>query len=183
MGRPTPETGGGNPYNIDLKTLRVAPEERRFGSSFKKPEEPVQQPSSPNNELSEYYSREQERHSGILVNRIRVPRPLPRKPGEQRGETEPYQPNPAEQQAAERLGKPPPKPEAEQDTVQRFAEVQEKLKRFPEDVQKRIRRVYFNWVLERYKDDIGFHQPGRIMEMIEMLDEIIEIYSRELSEK
>jgi hypothetical protein len=104
---------------------------------------------------------------------------LPQNPGEQRGEGEPSKPSHAEQQAAERLGKLPPKPETEQDTVQRFAEVQEKLKRFPEDVQKRIRRVYFRYVLDQYRDDIGFHQPGRIMEMIQMLDKIVEIYSRE----
>jgi hypothetical protein len=38
----------------------------------------------------------------------RTQRRLPRNPSEQRGEAEPFQPNPAVQQAAERLGKPPP---------------------------------------------------------------------------
>jgi len=33
----TPKEGG-NPYNIDPKTLQVAPEQKRFGSGFKKPE-------------------------------------------------------------------------------------------------------------------------------------------------
>ena len=42
------------------------------------------------------------------MNPIRVPRPLPQKPSEQRGEVESSKPTPAEQQAAERLGKPPP---------------------------------------------------------------------------
>jgi hypothetical protein len=29
---------GGNPLNIDSRTLRVAPDQRRFGSGFKEPE-------------------------------------------------------------------------------------------------------------------------------------------------
>jgi hypothetical protein len=36
MGTRSPE--GGNPYNIDPKTLRAAPEPGRFGSGFKKPD-------------------------------------------------------------------------------------------------------------------------------------------------
>jgi hypothetical protein len=98
----------GNPYNIDPKTVRVAPEQSRVGSGFKKPEAPKQQPSNPSHELTEYYKREQERHSGVLENPIRVQRPLPQKPGEERGEAAPFQHNPAEQHARERLSKPPP---------------------------------------------------------------------------
>lgn len=36
MGTRSPE--GGNPYNIDPRTVRVAPEQRRFGRGFKEPE-------------------------------------------------------------------------------------------------------------------------------------------------
>jgi hypothetical protein len=181
MGIRSPETG--NPFNIDPKTVRVAPEQRQFTSGLKKPEEPKQQPSNPSHELTEYYRREQERHSGVLENPIRVQRPLSQNPSEQRGEAAPFQPTPAEQQAAERLGKPPPESEAKQDTVQRFAEVQEKLKGFPEDQQKRITSLWFDWVLDRYRDDVGFHQPGRIMEMIELLDNIVDIYRQDESKK
>jgi hypothetical protein len=80
-----------------LSSLKPLPKEREVGSGVKKPEEPKQQPSSPHNELSEYYKREQERHSGVFENPIRVPRPLPQNPGEQRGEAAPTQPTPAEQ--------------------------------------------------------------------------------------
>jgi hypothetical protein len=45
MGTRSPE--GGSPFNIDPKTVRVAPEQRQYGSGFKKPEEPKQQPSDP----------------------------------------------------------------------------------------------------------------------------------------
>jgi hypothetical protein len=83
------------------------------GSGVKRPEEPKQQPAAPSHELSENYRREQERHSGVLENPIRVPRPLPQNPGEQRGEAEPFQPTPAEQRAKERLDKPPPQKEEE----------------------------------------------------------------------
>jgi hypothetical protein len=170
MGTRTPEAGGsqGTPHNQDHEHFKALKEQGQFGGGLKKPEA---------------LNSEEPRVSTVFESPLRVQRPLPRTPSEQRGETEPFQPNPAEQQAAERLGKPPPKPEAKQDTVQRFAEVQEKLKGFPEDQQKRIRSVYFSWVMDRYKDDIGFHQPGRIMEMIELLDEVIQIYSRENSEK
>jgi hypothetical protein len=106
MGTRSPE--GGNPFNIDPKTVRVAPEQRQFRRGLKKSEEPQQQSLSPNHELSEHYRQEQERHSGVLENPLRVPQPLPQNAGEQRGETQPSQPTPAEQQAAERLGKPPP---------------------------------------------------------------------------
>ena len=78
------------------------------GSGGKKPDEQKQQPANPPHELSEYYRREQEQHSGVLKNPIRVQRPLPQNSSEQRRETEQSQLNPAEQQAAERLGKPPP---------------------------------------------------------------------------
>jgi hypothetical protein len=36
MSNRTPE--GGNPFNIDPKTVRVAPEQRRFGGGFKNPD-------------------------------------------------------------------------------------------------------------------------------------------------
>jgi hypothetical protein len=104
---------GGNPFNIDPKTVRVAPEQRQFRRGLKKPEEPKQQPTEQNHELTEYYKREQERHSGVLENPIRVQRPLPRTPGEQRGVPEPSQPIPEElRQLARRvLSKPPMSPQ------------------------------------------------------------------------
>jgi hypothetical protein len=93
MGTRTPE--GGNPYNIDPNTLRLAPEQSRF-HGVKKPEEAKQQPSDP--ELEAYRQLQREpRGSTIFVGPIRVPRPLPQNPGEQRGEAEPSQPNPEEQ--------------------------------------------------------------------------------------
>jgi hypothetical protein len=75
------EAGGnqGTPHNQDQEHFKALKEEGRF-HGIQKPEEPKQQSSKPNNELSEYYRREQERHSGVLENPIRVPRPLPRKP-------------------------------------------------------------------------------------------------------
>jgi hypothetical protein len=108
-------SGGGEPNPKPLHSVGIAEhisdlqERGGFRGGVIKPEEPKQQPSSPNNELSEYYRREQERHSGLLENPLRVQRPSwPKKPSEQRGGTEPFQPNLGEQQAAERLGKPPP---------------------------------------------------------------------------
>jgi hypothetical protein len=52
----TPKEGG-NPLNIDPSTWRVAPDKSRFGSGFKKPEEPKQQPSDPNREAFERIRR------------------------------------------------------------------------------------------------------------------------------
>jgi hypothetical protein len=99
MGTRSPE--GGYQFNIDPKTVRVAPEQRQFRRGLKKPEESKQQPTEQNHELTEYYKREQERHSGVLENPIRVQRPLTQKPGEERGEGEPFQPTPAEQPEAD----------------------------------------------------------------------------------
>jgi hypothetical protein len=61
---------GGNPYTIDPSTLRVSPDQSRFGSGFKKPEalsseEPQQQPSSPYRELSEQLKQNPRRSGGI----------------------------------------------------------------------------------------------------------------------
>jgi hypothetical protein len=173
--------GGDKPSNPGLSDFKVLPEQKGVGLRVQKLEEPRQQRSQPEGETSRRTNPEPNPPS-VRETRRRAQRRIPRDPSEQRGEGEPFQPNPAEQQAAERLGKPPPIPEAEQDTVQRFAEVQEKLKRFPEDEQKEITRVWFHWTLERYRDDIGFHQHGRIMEMIELLNKIVEIYSRDQSD-
>src|SRR5918999_2444901 len=79
----TPE---GSPKSVDLSSLKPIPEKRERGWSVKNPAGPKQQPANSSHELAEYYRREQERHSGVLENPIRVPRPLPRKPSEQRGE-------------------------------------------------------------------------------------------------
>ena len=101
----TPE---GRPHNIDVYSLNPPLAKREPGWGVKKPEVPTQQPATPSHGLTKFYRREKERHSGVLENPIRVPRPLPRNPSEQRGEAEPAQPSHAEQQDRERLGKPPP---------------------------------------------------------------------------
>jgi hypothetical protein len=107
MGRPTPETGGGTPHNQGLSEFKPLAKERQVGWGVKKPEEPKQQPADP--ELEAYRRTLKEPiESTVFKNPIRVPRPLPQNPGEQRGGTEPSKPNPAEQQARERLSKPPP---------------------------------------------------------------------------
>jgi hypothetical protein len=80
MGRPTAETGGGTPQNQGLSEFKPLAKERRVGWGVKKPEEPKQQPANSYHELSDFYRREQEQHAGVLVNPIRVPRPLPKKP-------------------------------------------------------------------------------------------------------
>jgi hypothetical protein len=95
----TPE---GSPKSVDLSSLKPIPEKRERGWSVKNPAGPKQQPANSSHELAEYYRREQERHSGVLENPIRVPRPLPRKPSEQRGEAGASKPNPAEQQTPQR---------------------------------------------------------------------------------
>jgi hypothetical protein len=97
-----PIEGGDRPGNQGLSEFKVLRERQGLGPRIQKPDEPKRQPSSLNNELSEYYSREQERHSGILVNPIRVPRPLPQNPSEQRGEVESSKPTPVEQQTPQR---------------------------------------------------------------------------------
>lgn len=117
-----------------MSEFKVVHERQGVGPRIPKPEMPKQQPSTPDRTLyerlqrgrsrsgiaggeahNETYRRLQEfferepRGSTVFEGPLRVPRPLPQNPGEHRGETEPFQPNPAEQQAKERLGKPPPK--------------------------------------------------------------------------
>jgi hypothetical protein len=101
---PKPLHSGGMEHHIsDLQ------ERGGYRRVVHQPETPKQQPSSPHNERSEHYRREQERHSGVLENPIRVQRPLPQNPSEQRGVPEPSQPTPEElRQLARRvLSKPP----------------------------------------------------------------------------
>jgi hypothetical protein len=97
---------GGNPFNIDSKTLRVAPEQRQF-HGVKKPEPPKQQPPDPNLEaFGQMLGRPRRPIVAGEEAHIRNQRLL-LEGMEQRREAEPFQPPPAEQQA-ERLGKPPP---------------------------------------------------------------------------
>jgi hypothetical protein len=85
------------------------------GSGIQKPEEPNLQPSDAKRDIYERFHGRR-RRSGVLgghnwnlpENPIRVQQSLPQNPGEQRGEAEQSPFNPADQQAAERLGKPPP---------------------------------------------------------------------------
>src|ERR687896_331952 len=99
----TPE---GSPKSVDLSSLKPIPEKRERGWSVKNPAGPKQQPANSSHELAEYYRREQERHSGVLENPIRVPRPLPRKPSEQRGEAGASKPNPSGKKKPQRRGTP-----------------------------------------------------------------------------
>jgi hypothetical protein len=137
MSTRTPE-GGDKPSNQGLSDFKVLPEQKGVGPRVQKSEEPKQQASTPDLSLSERFQRERERRrSGIAGGEahnetyrrlqeyfereprgsivfdgpLRDPRPLPQKPSEQSGEAEPFQPNPAELQAAERLGKLPPEEE------------------------------------------------------------------------
>jgi hypothetical protein len=82
MGRFTPEAGGEKPQSHGLSDFKILREQRSISPRIQKPEELQQQ------------------------------RPLPKNTGELRGQVEPFQPNPAVQQAAERLGKPLPEGEA-----------------------------------------------------------------------
>jgi hypothetical protein len=75
------EAGGDKPHNHGLSEFKPLSTDRGVGWGVKKPEEPKQQPSDPYHELYEHYRQEQERHSGVLENPIRVPRPnWPKKP-------------------------------------------------------------------------------------------------------
>jgi hypothetical protein len=98
--------GGDKPQNIVPISLRVAPEQGRF-HGVKTPESMRQQHTDEAGEAAKQFLG---KHWGrtVFEGPFRAPRPLPRNPGEQGGEGEPFQLNPAEQQAAERLGKPPP---------------------------------------------------------------------------
>ena len=108
MGRPTAETGGGTPQNQGLSEIKVLPEQKGVGPRVQKPEQPKQQPTTPDRTLYERVHGTR-RQSGVLENPIEaVPPNFPKNPSEQRGLGELSQPNPAEHQAAERLGKPPP---------------------------------------------------------------------------
>jgi hypothetical protein len=98
----------------DFKVLR---ERQDLSPRVLKPEEPKQQPVAPDPTVFERFHRERRRRrSGVLgghnwnlpENHIQVQQSLPQKLSEQRGELEASKPSPAEQQAAEQLGKPPP---------------------------------------------------------------------------
>jgi hypothetical protein len=99
----TPKEGG-TPANIVPISLRRAPEQGRF-HGVKTPEAMRQQHADETREAGRAAAKEllgKRWGATVYENPIRVPRPLPRKPGEQRGEAAPSQPNPAEQQAPER---------------------------------------------------------------------------------
>jgi hypothetical protein len=86
---------GEKPQNIVPITLRVAPEQGRF-HGVKTPEAMRQQRAD---EAREAAKQLLGKHWGATVfeNPIRVPRPLPKNPGEQRGEAAPAKPTPVEQ--------------------------------------------------------------------------------------
>jgi len=99
----TPKEGGAS-ANIVPISLRRAPEQGRF-HGVKTPEAMRQQAADAAREAGRAAAKEllgERRGATVFENPIRVPRPLPRKPGEQRGETESSHPNLAEQQAPER---------------------------------------------------------------------------------
>jgi hypothetical protein len=101
MGRPTPETGGDTPQNQGLSEFKPLSKGKEVAWGVKKPEAPKQQPSDAERELAKQLLG---KHWGATVfeGPFRVPRPLPKKPGEQRGAPEPSKPNPAEQQTPQR---------------------------------------------------------------------------------
>jgi hypothetical protein len=108
----TPKEGGAS-ANIVPISLRRAPEQGRF-HGVKTPEAMRQQRAD--TELEAYRRLLKEpRGSAVFENPIRVPRPSwPKNPGERRGQPESSKSSPAEQQAAERLGKPPPQEPVEE---------------------------------------------------------------------
>jgi hypothetical protein len=102
-----PKEGGNKPNDLGLRDFKVLPEHKGVGPRVQKLQEPKPQPSDPGLAAHRRLLKEP-RGSAVFENSLRVPRPLSRKPSEQRGEAEPFQPTPAKQEAAERLGKPPP---------------------------------------------------------------------------
>jgi hypothetical protein len=86
---------GEKPQNIVPISLRVAPERSRFHG--------VKTPEAMRKQLADEALEAAKELLGdrwgatVFENPIRVPRPLPRNPGEQRGEAAPTQPTPAEQ--------------------------------------------------------------------------------------
>jgi hypothetical protein len=102
MSSQSPEvTGGDKPQNHGLSDFKVLPEKQGVGPLAKKPEEPEQQLSEA--DLEVYKQLMGNRWgSTVFENPIRVPRPLPQNPGEQRGERESFQPNPGEHQIPQR---------------------------------------------------------------------------------
>jgi hypothetical protein len=121
-----------------------------FRRGARTPEEPRQQPAIPSHELFEHSRREQERHSVVLENPLRVQRPLSRGTSNQRGEAESFQPNPAEQQAAERLGKPPPQ-EASGEVLQ------------ADKLFEAIQELPYERLLELNPEEYGFRQIGDML--------------------
>jgi hypothetical protein len=97
MGKQTPEAGGEKPQNHGLSNFTALPEQRGVGPRAKKPEETQQQTSDPELEAFRQLQKEP-RGSTIFVDPLRVPRPLPQNPGEQRGGAAPSQPTPVERQ-------------------------------------------------------------------------------------
>jgi hypothetical protein len=77
------------------------------GNGGKKPEGAKQQPADPNREAFERFLRSTPMRPAVFGGHVRPSR----RRSEQRGGGEPFQPVPAEQQARERLGKPPPESE------------------------------------------------------------------------
>jgi hypothetical protein len=133
MGKLTPEAGGdqGTRHNQDHEHFKTLKEEGRLRPDRRRPKEifRVFYGKPPEGEVpgdaSKYLS---DPHFSGFAKRGRMRpavyggherpsrerksegnQPTPQNPGEQRGEAEQSQTNPAEQQAAERLGKPPPK--------------------------------------------------------------------------
>jgi hypothetical protein len=106
----SPEVTGDKPQHHGLSEFTILPEKRGVGPLVKKPEKPEEQPPDP--EL-EAFRQVQKEPKGLTVfeNPLQISTPIPQKPSEERGEPDASKSNPAEQQAAERLGKPPPEGE------------------------------------------------------------------------
>lgn len=96
MGRPTPETRADKSHHQDHEHFKALKDQGQFGSGDKKLIKTKQQPADAELEAYERFHGGR-KPSTVFENPIRVPRPLPQKPGEQRGEAEPLQFKPAEQ--------------------------------------------------------------------------------------
>jgi hypothetical protein len=145
----------GRSHNLDLSTLKVLPKQREPGWSIKQPATPVME--NPSDKSGEQPKRPlKDRLRGILTSRrdkAEDSQRRGRKPGGQadRGaKPEPVQPNVAEQQARERLGKPPPE--------EVRGEVQP-----ADDLFQTIQKLSFDQLLELKPEEYGFRHIGDML--------------------
>jgi hypothetical protein len=148
--------GGDKPGNSGLSDFKVLREHQGLSHRIQKPEEPKQQPSDSRWESYDRFFRKGPMRPAVLEG---VPprrhngegiQPTPQTPSEQRGEPEASKLNPAEQQAVERLGKPPPE-EAVVETLD--PKIEEMIRRAARGNPKEAARLR-----ELAKTDAGIRQ-------------------------